>query len=138
MTILGMIEDLIPRSEIEFTFVRSSGPGGQNVNKINSKAVLRWNLFKNKTLTLEQIEILQKKLKLTVEGDLLITSDRHRDQIRNREDCLIKFDELIKQSLHQPKKRKKTKKSYSSKLKSKVSKQKHSQKKKQRRFSGQD
>lgn len=123
-------------SEFEFTFVRSSGPGGQNVNKVNSKAVLRWNLHQSQSLSEEMRIVLIEKLssKLNEEGDLVLTSDRFRDQGRNKEDCIEKFYALIKQALHVPKKRKKTKQSYSSKLKAKESKKRHSEKKSMRSF----
>jgi len=79
---------------------------------------------------------LKEKLstKLTEDGDLLVTSDRFRDQGRNREDAIEKFHELISQALHVPKKRKKTKQSYSSTLKAKKSNKLHSEKKKNRSF----
>jgi ribosome-associated protein len=127
---------VIAPSEFEFTFVRSSGPGGQNVNKVNSKAVLRWNLMGSQSISEEIRQRLKEKLstKLTEDGDLLVTSDRFRDQGRNREDAIEKFHELISQALHVPKKRKKTKQSYSSTLKAKKSNKLHSEKKKNRSF----
>lgn len=126
----------IPQSEFEFTFVRSSGPGGQNVNKVNSKAVLRWNLHSSQSISLEVRLRLSEKLgdKLNDEGDLVITSDRFRDQGRNREDAMEKFHALIAQALHVPKKRKKTKQSYTSTQKAKQSNKLHSEKKKNRSF----
>lgn len=126
----------IADTEFDFTYVRSSGPGGQNVNKVNSKAVLRWNLHKSQSLSVEQKQVLAGKLagKLNEDGDLVIMSDRFRDQGRNREDCIKKFRALISQATHVPKKRKKTKQSYSSKLKNKESKKRHSEKKSMRKF----
>lgn len=124
----------IPYSEFEFSFVRSSGPGGQNVNKVNSKAVLRWNLNESQSLTDDQRARLQTKLKLSEAGELIIMSDRFRDQGRNKEDCIVKFYELLKQAMHEPKKRKKTKKTHSSRLKAKESKKRHSEKKSLRSF----
>lgn len=87
----------IPFSEIEFSYARSSGPGGQNVNKVNSKAVLRWNLLRSPSLGAEIRECLLRKLRerLNYEGELLIMSDRFRDQKRNREDCLEKLRECL-------------------------------------------
>jgi len=126
----------VPQSELEFTFVRSSGPGGQNVNKVNSKAVLRWNLNSSPSVSLEVRLRLAEKLssKLNEVGDLVVMSDRFRDQIRNREDCIEKFHALITEAMHIPKKRKKTKQSYSSKLKAKASSKRHSEKKSMRSF----
>ena len=116
--------------------MRSSGPGGQNVNKVNSKAVLRWNLRSSQAISEDMRARLIEKLsaKLSEEGDLVVMSDRFRDQIRNREDCIEKFHALIADALHVPKKRKKTKQSYSSKLKAKQSSKRHSEKKQNRSF----
>lgn len=127
---------IIPQSEFEFTFVRSSGPGGQNVNKVNSKAVLRWNLHTSQSISLDVRLRLSEKLanRLNDEGDLVIMSDRYRDQGKNRDDAIEKFNELIAQALHVPKKRKKTKQSYTSKQKAKQSNKMHSEKKKSRSF----
>jgi ribosome-associated protein len=116
----------IPYSEFNFSFARSSGPGGQNVNKVNSKAVLKWNLNESQSITDDQRTRLVSKLKLNEEGEVVVMSDRFRDQGRNKEDCIEKFYAILTQALHEPKKRKKTKKSYSSKLKAKESKMRHS------------
>jgi ribosome-associated protein len=122
-------------SELEFTYVRSSGPGGQNVNKVSSKAVLRWNLLSSAGPSPEQRARMQTKLagRLTQSGDLVVMSDRFRDQIKNREDCRNKLQELLAQSLFEPKKRKKTKPSRSSVFRKKETKSRQSEKKKLRR-----
>ena len=128
----------IALSEFEFSYVRSSGPGGQNVNKVNSKAVLRWNIFQNDTLPLEVKIRLQSQQgsKITKEGELLISSDIYRDQIRNRDECLKKLREIVAQAAVKPKARKKTKQSYSSTQRDKKQKSQHSEKKQNRKFSG--
>jgi ribosome-associated protein len=126
----------IPESELEFSFVRSSGPGGQNVNKVNSKAVLRWSVSGSQALTEEQRSLLLQKLPVTVSGDLVITSDRHRDQPANKEACQHRLRELIENALKKPKARRKTQPSRSSRLKRKESKKRHSDKKAARRFKG--
>lgn len=100
----------IPRSEVEFTFARSSGPGGQNVNKVNSKATLRWNLLASPSVS---DELRQRLLRLyarriTEQGDLLITSQRYRDQARNIEDCLHKLQEMVASAARVPKRRRPT------------------------------
>ena len=79
--------------ELAFTYVRSGGPGGQNVNKVSSKVTLRWNPALNTSLPIDVRArfLSQQRSKLTKEGDLLITSQKTRDQLRNTEDCLEKF-----------------------------------------------
>lgn len=126
----------IPESELEFTYVRSSGPGGQNVNKVNSKAVLRWSIPGSKALTDAQRAFLTSKLSLTVAGDLVIASDRYRDQARNKEDCLQKLWNLLHSALRKSKVRRKTKPTRSSQLKRKQTKKRHSEKKAARTFKG--
>ncbi len=122
----------IPESEFEFSYARSSGPGGQNVNKVNSKAVLKWDLHSSPSITEEERLRLLEKLKLNESGQVVLMSDRFRDQKKNREDCIQKFGAMIEQALHVPKKRKKTRQSYSSRLKAKESKRRHSEKKSRR------
>lgn len=118
-------------SEFELSYARSSGPGGQNVNKVNSKALLRWNLYDSTSMGLDLKARVAAKLgdKLTTEGDILISSDRFRDQIRNREDCFEKFRDLLASALERPKARKKTKPSRSSERRGKENKSRHSEKK---------
>ena len=134
MVIIGT-DIRIPISEFEFSYARSSGPGGQNVNKVNSKALLRWNLLQSESLSEEMRNRLLLKLasRLSAEGDLVIVSDRYRDQPRNKEDCIDKFRECILAASQKPKPRKKTKPSYTSTLKAKKSKGKHSDKKSMRK-----
>ena len=124
-------------SEFEFSFVRSSGPGGQNVNKVNTKAVLRWNVLTSRSLGAEVRERLTNRLgaRLTNEGDLIVMSDRFRDQLRNREDCLEKLKKTVFLATFQAKARKKTKPSFSSQRRVKAEKDRHSQKKRLRRVS---
>lgn len=128
-------EITISDSEFELSYARSSGPGGQNVNKVNSKAILRWNLITSPSLSLDMREWLLSRLRpqLNTNGEILTTSDRFRDQIRNREDCFEKFRELMITALTRPKKRKKTKPSFSSQRKVKEAKTRNSQKKSSRR-----
>lgn len=103
-------------AEFEFATSRSSGPGGQNVNKVNSKVELRFDIPKSELLTAEQKEILQQKLasKITADGVLCITSQRDRSQLANKEDVVSKFYELLRKALKPVKPRKKTKPSKSS------------------------
>ena len=83
----------IPLSEFEITFVRSGGPGGQNVNKVNSKAVLRWVAGRSPSLpeAVRERFLQEYGNRLTAEGELLVTSQRYRDAPRNSRDCLEKL-----------------------------------------------
>jgi ribosome-associated protein len=101
----------IPDSEFRWTFVRAGGPGGQNVNKVASKAVLRWDLAGSPSLPAEVKARLrtQQRRRITNEGDLVLNSQRFRDQERNRQDCLDKLRDLIRQAAAAPRPRKPTK-----------------------------
>jgi ribosome-associated protein len=101
----------IPDEEFSWSFVRSGGPGGQNVNKVASKAVLRWNFVASPSLPDDIKARLQQqqRRRITSDGDLLLTSQRYRDQERNRLDCLDKLAEMLRAAAVVPKKRRKTK-----------------------------
>jgi ribosome-associated protein len=103
-------EIVIPDDELEWTFARSGGPGGQNVNKVASKAQLRWRPSASTALGAEVMERLlaQQKSRLTSDGDLLISSQVYRDQERNRQACLDKLAAMIEKALHPPPKRRPT------------------------------
>ena len=101
----------IPDSELEWSYVRAGGPGGQNVNKVSSKAVLRWNLAASSSLP-EGVKTrfrAQQRNRITADGDLIVTSQRFRDQERNKEDCLDKLRGMILQATIIPKPRKPSK-----------------------------
>jgi len=121
----------VPLSEMELSYARSSGPGGQNVNKVNSKAVLRWNLLQSpsvpEALRMRLLSRLQSRLNNL--GEIIIASDTFRDQGRNREDCFERLQALLIAAAHVPKTRKKTKPSYSSQKRVQEKKRRHSQKK---------
>ena len=101
----------IPESELSFTFARAGGPGGQNVNKVSSKAVLRWDLAANTSLPDEVKQRLRglERRRVTNEGELLIVSQTYRDQERNKQDCLDRLREMVLRALVVPKARKATK-----------------------------
>lgn len=107
----------IPRREVRFTFVRSSGPGGQNVNKVASKAVLRWNARKSEALPENVRERLLAKAarQINDHGELVLTSQRYRDQGRNIEDCLEKLRRLVTAAAKAPRSRRKTRPTKASK-----------------------
>jgi ribosome-associated protein len=100
----------IPRRELRFTFVRSSGPGGQNVNKVASKAVLRWDVSRSTSIPEEVRDRLIKRAarQINSRGELLLTSQRYRDQARNIADCLEKLQNLILAASKPRRARKKT------------------------------
>lgn len=101
----------IPDEELFWTFARSSGPGGQNVNKVASKAMLRWCVSANTSLPPEVRERLlsQQRHRVTSAGELLLTCQQYRDQLRNRQSCLNKLQALVLQAASRPKMRRPTK-----------------------------
>jgi ribosome-associated protein len=98
-------------SEIQYKAVRSSGPGGQNVNKVSSKIILSFELSNSKGLTDEEKEWLITKLgkKLTQENVLLLTCEEGRSQLKNKETATKKLFDLLEKTLEKPKIRKGTK-----------------------------
>jgi ribosome-associated protein len=98
-------------NELKFKAVRSSGAGGQNVNKVSSKVVLTYDLNASQALSEEEKELLSEKLKskLTLENVLIINCDEDRSQLKNKEIVIKRFIDLITKSLVVPKKRKPTK-----------------------------
>jgi ribosome-associated protein len=128
----------IPEEEFDWSYARSGGPGGQNVNKVSSKAVLRWDVARNATVPPEvkaRLCALQRR-RVTTEGVLVLTSQRHRDQERNRTDCLEKLRELLIEAAFVPKARRATKPSRGSKERRLKAKQHRSATKAGRRVSG--
>lgn len=125
----------IPLRDLNFTFVRSSGPGGQNVNKVNSKAVLRWQVAETPHLPegVRERFLQAYARRLSKEGELILASQRFRDQGRNVGDCLAKLRELILAVVAPPVVRKQTKPSRGAKARRLKSKQERSQKKEARK-----
>ena len=128
----------IPLTELSFTFSRSGGPGGQNVNKVASKATLRFSVAKSPSLPLAVRQRFEQRYasRLTVAGEILITSQRYRDQGRNIADCLEKLRQMLAQVVRPPKARRPTKPSKASRQRRLPGKRKHSEKKTQRRWAG--
>lgn len=109
---------LISDDEFSWKFARSGGPGGQNVNKVASKATLSWDITRNASVpddVKHRLATLYPSY-FTKDGVLQVTSQRHREQDRNRQDCLEKLQALLVHALHVPRKRKKTKPTRGSKL----------------------
>ncbi|MBI85813.1 MAG: aminoacyl-tRNA hydrolase [Planctomycetaceae bacterium] len=101
----------VPLEEFEFRYDRSSGPGGQNVNKVNSKVTLRWSVVNSTSLPEEVRARLLQKFggRITKNGEIVVASQRYRDQPRNQEDCLEKVRKMLEQVATAPKRRKPTK-----------------------------
>jgi len=97
---------------------RSSGPGGQNVNKVSSKIDLRFNVSASSLLDEEEKERIIQKLSARInnEGELIIVSQSERSQLQNKELAIEKFYDLIEAALKPVRKRKPTKPSYASKM----------------------
>lgn len=124
----------IPLSEFEMTFARSGGPGGQNVNKVNSKAILRWPVVGTPSLPddVKQRFLEKYKNRITTEGDLILSSQKSRDQSTNVELCIEKLRVMVEDVVAPPVPRKPTKVSFAAKQKRVEKKRVHSDKKRGR------
>lgn len=121
---------IVPANELRFTFSRSSGPGGQKVNKTSSRATLHWAV--HDSLLSDDIKArLSRRYanRIGNDGELSISSDKHRLQSRNREECLAKLKGLILSVLQKPKPRIATKVTRSSVERRLTGKKKKSQRK---------
>lgn len=114
---MANFDDLL--QEVSWKAVRSSGPGGQHVNKTASKVILHFDIPNSSALTEEEKSRLLKKLssRLTTEGVLILESSATRSQHKNRELGMERLGEVIREGIIKPKPRKKTKPSKASKLK---------------------
>ncbi len=97
-------------SELQFKAVRSSGSGGQNVNKVSSKVMLSFDVISSSGLEVDEKELITKKLntKLTNENVLILNCDEDRSQLKNKEIVIKRFFEMIEKALTKTKKRKPT------------------------------
>lgn len=101
---------VIPAESLEWQFARSAGPGGQHVNRTSSKAVLRFQARRCPFLPedIRQRLLARERSRLTLDGDLVITSQRHREQPRNVADCLAKLSAILERAMLPPKARRPT------------------------------
>lgn len=108
----------IDEREIEERFIRASGPGGQNVNKVASAVELRFDVRRSASLpeAVRDRLVVQAGKRVSDEGILVIRADRFRTQERNREDARERLAEMIRAATHVPKKRVKTKPTLGSKM----------------------
>ena len=122
-------------SECDFKAVRSSGPGGQHVNKTSTKVMLHWSLVTSVVFDEQQKERLQRKLasKLTSENQLVLSYDQSRSQHKNKQEVFKNLLRLVEKGLERPKKRKKTKPTFASKKRRLDSKKRNAQKKANRK-----
>ena len=104
----------LDEEELKLDFIRASGPGGQNVNKLSTAVQLRFDAAHSPSLPVEVRKRLIEKAdkRLTKEGVLIIEARRFRTQERNRKDALLRLVELIREAAFEPKKRHKTKPSF--------------------------
>jgi ribosome-associated protein len=125
----------VNKSDIKETFTRSSGPGGQHVNKVSTQVQLRFNVINSIKISDNMLNRLKdiSGSKLKGNGDLIITSSKHKSQIRNRKNALDKLIYLLREASKKPKNRKSTYPKKSSIEKRLKNKRAHSLKKKDRR-----
>jgi ribosome-associated protein len=125
------IQEILP--ELEFSTSRSSGPGGQNVNKVNTKVTLKWDVV-HSAISAEQKEVILQKLhtRLTKENILVLTSQDERSQLGNKEAVLLKLEQLISKAFTVKKVRKPTKPGKAAKQTRLKNKKQHGEKKKWR------
>ena len=126
----------IPAAEISLSFARSAGPGGQNVNKVNSKAVLKWNVAASSSISDEVKSRFFSRFanRINQHGDLVVASDRFREQPRNVSECYDRLRQLLQSVLEPPRKRIKTKPSRASIERRLQAKRQSSQRKQSRRY----
>ena len=121
--------------EFTFTASRSSGPGGQNVNKVSTRVELRFDVKESALLTAEEKEIIFEKLvkRINTAGELILVAQNDRSQLKNREKAVEKFYTLLSKALTPVKERKPTKPSMAAKEKRLEEKQAISEKKERRK-----
>lgn len=134
MAVHRKVDAQLLTSELTFSASRSSGPGGQNVNKVNSKVTLQFDVKDSAILTAEEKEILLRRLstRITRDGVLMISAQDGRSQVQNKEAAIEKFDKIIGKAFERKKSRKATKPSKGAVQERINKKKKHGEKKKWR------
>ena len=124
----------IPDEEVTFTTSRSGGPGGQNVNKLETRVTLRFDLTGSAALSEEQKARLRERLatRITRDGVLQVSSQKHRSQGANRDAAVERFAELLRENLREEPPRKKTRPSRAAKARRLDEKRRQSQRKRER------
>lgn len=125
----------IPREEFSFRFDRSSGPGGQNVNKVNSKATLHWQVRTTPSLPEDvRLRFLARfASRVNKQGELVVSSQRHREQAKNVADCLERVRRMVLEVATPPRRRKATRRTMSSVKRRLEDKRRRGETKRQRR-----
>lgn len=124
----------IPLRELHFSFARSSGPGGQNVNKVNTRVTLWFDLQHSPSLNAEDKALIASRLETRINrlGELRVISLRHRTQGQNKEAAIARFVELLAEALHRARSRKKSKPTAASRHRRLEAKKQHSRLKRER------
>jgi ribosome-associated protein len=124
----------IPSRELRLSFVRSPGPGGQNVNKVATAVQLRWDLQRSAVLAEADREWLLERLarRLSAGGELIVSASEHRSQAQNRAEARAKLAALVQQALLRPRPRRKTRPTRGSVERRLAAKQRRGQRKRQR------
>ena len=125
----------IPADELDFKFVPSGGPGGQHANRSATKAILTWDVASSRALGPRQKQRVLAALRSRLDGGgvLRLTSDKHRSQLRNREDVAARLGDLVARALRPVKKRTATKPTEGSRRRRIAEKKRRSDVKRERR-----
>ena len=128
----------IPPEEMHWQFVRSQGPGGQHVNRASTKAILRFNAASSASLPsgIKARLLEQQRSRITESGELLIASQRFREQLRNVADCIGKLQAMLEKAAQLPRTRRPTRPTRGSVARRRVAKERRSETKKLRRPPG--
>ena len=134
MDLTANIRNTDVTNELVFTTSRSGGPGGQNVNKVNSKVTLRFDVANSPSLSDQKKERIMEKLsnRITNEGELILSAQHMRTQLQNKEAVIAKFNQLMETAFAPQKIRRPTKPSKSAVKKRLNEKKMHAEKKKMR------